>query len=57
MFKRDHPLGITVGDFSWLGRRWPGAGYESPERALDELVERGYDAVKTNSVRHAIERI
>lgn len=39
-------------DFSWLERRWPGAGYESWERALDELAERGYDAVRIDVYPH-----
>lgn len=33
-------------EFSWIERRWPGAGYEDWDRALDELVARGYDAVR-----------
>ena len=39
------PLAITMWDFSWLERRWPGAGYEDWDQALDELKARGYDAV------------
>ena len=33
-----HPLALTMWDFSWLERRWPGAGYEDWDLALDELV-------------------
>lgn len=40
------PFAITMWDFSWLERRWPGAGYEDWDKALDELVERGYNAVR-----------
>ncbi len=40
------PRAITMWDFSWLERRWPGAGYEDWDRALDQLGERGYDAVR-----------
>jgi hypothetical protein len=32
------PLAITMWDFSWLERRWPGAGYEDWDLALDGLV-------------------
>jgi hypothetical protein len=39
-------------DFSWLERRWPGAGYEDWGRALDELAERGYDAVRIDAYPH-----
>jgi hypothetical protein len=41
-------------DFSWLERRWPGAGYEDWHRALGELVERGYDAVRIDAYPHLI---
>ncbi len=45
---------ITMWDFSWLERRWPGAGYEDWDRALDELAERGYDAVRIDAFPHFI---
>lgn len=38
------PRAITMWDFSWLERRWPGAGYENWDQALNELSERGYNA-------------
>lgn len=41
-------------DFSWLERRWPGSGYESWEHSLDELVERGYDAVRIDAYPHFV---
>jgi hypothetical protein len=41
-------------DFSWLERRWPGAGYEDWDRALDELQERGYDAVRIDAYPHLV---
>jgi hypothetical protein len=30
-----HPLAITMWDFSWIERRWPGAGYEDWDDVLD----------------------
>jgi hypothetical protein len=48
------PRCITMWDFSWIERRWPGAGYEDWPRILDELVERGYDAVRIDAFPHLI---
>ena len=48
------PLAITMWDFSWLERRWPGAGYEDWDVALDQLVLRGYDAVRIDACPHLI---
>ncbi len=45
---------ITMWDFSWLERRWPGAGYEDWDRALDELADRGYDAVRIDAYPHLV---
>ena len=45
------PLAITMWDFSWLERRWPGAGYEDWDLALDGLALRGYDAVRIDAGR------
>jgi hypothetical protein len=41
-------------DFSWLERRWPGAGYEDWDRALGELADRGYDAVRIDAYPHLV---
>ncbi|MFC4778772.1 cellulase-like family protein [Paenibacillus sp. GCM10023252] len=49
------PLAITMWDFSWLERRWAGAGYEDWDKALDELIERGYDAVRIDAYPHLID--
>ena len=49
-----HPLAITMWDFSWLERRWPGAGYEDWDEILDQLVARGYDAVRIDAFPHLI---
>ncbi len=48
------PLAITMWDFSWLERRWPGAGYEDWDRILDELKERGYNAVRIDAYPHLV---
>lgn len=41
-------------DFSWLERRWPGAGYEDWDQALSELKARGCDAVRLDAYPHLI---
>ena len=51
---RRNPLAITMWDFSWLERRWPGAGYEDWDEALDGLKARGYDAVRIDPYPHLI---
>ncbi len=48
------PMAIAMWDFSWIERRWPGAGYEDWDLALDELVERGYDAVRIDAYPHLL---
>ena len=47
-----HPLAITMWDFSWLERRWTGAGYRDIAAALDQLAQRGYDAVRIDAYPH-----
>jgi hypothetical protein len=49
-----HPLALTMWDFSWLERRWIGGGFEDWGRALDELRERGYDAVRIDAFPHLL---
>jgi hypothetical protein len=51
---KPYPLAITMWEFSWLERRWPGAGYEDWDQALTELVERGYDAIRIDPFPHLI---
>lgn len=48
------PYAITMWDFSWLERRWPGAGFEDWDQALGELVERGYDTVRIDAYPHLV---
>lgn len=50
-----HPRAIAMWDFSWLERRWPGAGYEDWDQALDELAARGYDAVRIDAYPHLVD--
>ncbi|WP_374946198.1 cellulase-like family protein [Agreia sp.] len=50
----DRPFAITMWDFSWLERRWPGAGYEDWDQVLAELVDRGYDAVRIEAYPHLV---
>lgn len=48
------PRAISMWEFSWIERRWSGAGYEDWDKALDELAERGYDAVRIDAFPHLI---
>lgn len=48
------PRAITMWDFSWIERRWPGAGYEDWDRALQELADRGYNAVRIDAFPHLV---
>lgn len=50
-----HPRAITMWDFSWLERRWPGAGYEDWDQVLDELSVRGYNAVRIDAYPHLVD--
>ncbi len=45
---------IAMWDFSWLERRWPGAGYEDWDEALDGLAARGYDALRIDPYPHLL---
>lgn len=52
--KAVRPLAITMWDFSWLERRWAGAGYEDWDKILDELLLRGYNAVRIDAYPHLV---
>jgi hypothetical protein len=48
------PRAITMWDFSWLERRWIGGGYEDWDKVLDDLVIRGYNAVRIDAYPHLV---
>ena len=48
------PRAIAMWDFSWLERRWSGAGFEDWDQTLDEFVERGYNAVRIDAYPHLV---
>ncbi|GEM_PF-384061 len=50
------PVAIAMWDFSWLLRRHPNGGFEDWERSLDELAERGYNAVRMDVFPHLVGR-
>lgn len=52
IFSMEAPFAITMWDFSWVERRWPGAGYEDWDKILEELTERGYQAVCIDAFPH-----
>ena len=52
--KKIAPRAIAMWDFSWLERRWPGAGYEDWDKSLGELKDRGYDAVRIDAYPHLV---
>ncbi len=52
--KPKHPRAITMWEFSWIVRRWDGAGYADWDRALDELLERCYNAVRIYPFPHLL---
>ena len=56
LFKTDVPFAIAMWDFSWLERRWPGGGYDNWDKALNELVERGYNAVRIDAYPHLVSK-
>ncbi|WP_304941735.1 cellulase-like family protein [Vallitalea guaymasensis] len=49
-----HPVAIAMWDFSWLIRSHKGGGFEDWDKALDELVERGYNAIRIEVFPHLV---
>lgn len=52
LFGCSEPFAITMWEFSWIERRWPGAGFEDWDQALTELTDRGYNAVRIDAFPH-----
>lgn len=50
----EHPVAITMWDFGWLLRHYEGGGFEDWDKALDELVERGYNAIRMDCFPHLV---
>lgn len=48
------PVSITMWEFSWIERNWPGAGYEDWNLALSQLKERGYNSIRIDAFPHLI---
>lgn len=48
------PRAVTMWDFSWLERRWAGAGYEDWDAVLAGLADRGYDLVRIDAFPHLV---
>lgn len=49
-----HPLAIAMWDFTWLQRHYEGGSFEDYDKAIDELVERGYNAVRIDCYPHLV---
>lgn len=50
------PLAIAMWDFCWLRRHYRTGGFEDWDRALDELAERGYNAIRIEAFPHLVAR-
>ncbi len=48
------PLAMAMWDFSWLLRKYRKGGFEDWNKALDELQERGYNALRIEAFPHFI---
>ena len=44
--KLDKPVAIAMWDYSWLLRHWKYGSFGDWDKVLDELVERGYNAIR-----------
>ena len=52
--ERTEPLAIAMWDFSWLLRRHPAGEFEDWDQVLDELVDRGYNAIRADVFPHLV---
>ncbi|HEY8665054.1 MAG TPA: cellulase-like family protein [Tepidisphaeraceae bacterium] len=48
------PLALAMWDFTWLLRHYPNGAFEDWGRCLDELQERGYDALRIEIFPHLL---
>jgi len=48
------PLAIAMWDTGWLTRHYPYGSFEDWDKTLDELVDRGYNAIRIEAFPHLI---
>ena len=53
-YQFDRALPIAMWDFTWLERHHAGGSFADFDRVIDELVERGYEAVRIDVFPHLI---
>lgn len=53
-FEFTHSLPIAMWDSSWIELHYPGGPFEDWDKVIDELVERGYEAVRIDVAPHLI---
>lgn len=49
-----HPLPIVMWDFTWSEQHFRGGSFEDYDKVIDELIERGYEAVRIDVYPHLI---
>ena len=53
-YEFEHTLPIAMWDYSWLEQHHRGGSFADYDRVIDELVERGYEAVRIDVFPHLI---